>query len=244
MVADMRAIAITRPGGPEVLTLVDRPIPEPGRGEVRVRVRATAVNRADSVPADGALSRAGRRAAPMFRDSSSPARSTRSDPTSERFAVGDRVFGLVGGGAYAEAIVSHERAVAKIPDGMSFEEAAAVPEAFVTAHDAMVSQAHLQGGEVMLVHAAGSGVGTAAIQLARALGAHVIGTARTPTKLERAKSLGLDTSIVSDGGEFADAVRAAAPDGAAGHPRARRRHPTSTRIFAASHHVVASCSSA
>jgi len=132
----------------------------------------------------------------------------------ERFAIGDRVFGLVGGGGYSEAIVSHARAVAKIPDGMSFEEAAAVPEAFVTAHDAMITQAGLQGGEVMVVHAAGSGVGTAAIQLGRVLGAHVIGTARTAAKLERAKSLGIDTSIVADGGRFADAVRAAAPDGA------------------------------
>jgi putative PIG3 family NAD(P)H quinone oxidoreductase len=213
MVADMRAIAITRPGGPEVLTLVDRPVPEPARGEIRVRVRATAVNRADL------LQRMGHYPAPADAPPDVPGLEFAGEvdalgPDAERFAVGDRVFGLVGGGAYSEAIVSHARAVAKIPDGMSFEQAAAVPEAFITAHDAMITQAHLQGGEVLVVHAAGSGVGTAAIQLGHVLGAQVIATARTAGKLERAKSLGIDTSIVADSGRFADAVKAAAPDGA------------------------------
>ena len=81
------------------------------------------------------------------------------------------MFGLVGGGGYAEAVVSHERALAKIPDGMSFEDAAAVPEAFITAHDAIVTQAGLRSGETLLIHAVGSGVGTAAVQLGRAFGA-------------------------------------------------------------------------
>jgi NADPH:quinone reductase-like Zn-dependent oxidoreductase len=121
------------------------------------------------------------------------------------------VFGLVGGGGYAEAAVTHERALARIPDGLSFEQAAAVPEAFITAHDAIVGQAHLAGGECLLVHAVGSGVGTAAVQLGRALGAFVIGTARTADKLERARSLGLDAGVVPEGGRFADAVRKIAP---------------------------------
>jgi NADPH:quinone reductase-like Zn-dependent oxidoreductase len=117
------------------------------------------------------------------------------------------VFGLVGGGSYAEAVVSHERALAKIPDGLSFEQAAAVPEAFITAHDAIVGQAGLRGGETMLVHAVGSGVGTAAAQLGRALGVFVIGTARTADKLERARPLGMSAGVVPDGHKFADAVR-------------------------------------
>jgi NADPH:quinone reductase-like Zn-dependent oxidoreductase len=90
---------------------------------------------------------------------------------------------------------------------MSFEHAAAVPEAFITAHDAIVGQAGLRGGETLLVHAVGSGVGTAAVQLARALGAFSIGTARTADKLERARALGMNAGVVPDGGKFADAVR-------------------------------------
>jgi len=125
------------------------------------------------------------------------------------------VFGLVGGGSYAEYIVTHERAAAIIPAGLSFEEAAAVPEAFITAHDAIVGEGGLAGGESLLVHAVGSGVGTAAVQLGRVLGAHVLGTARSPDKLERAQELGLDVGIVPVGGKFAPAVMQADPRGAA-----------------------------
>lgn len=202
----MKAIAITKPGGPDVLTLVDRPRPEPSRGEVRIRVRATAINRADL------LQRMGAYPAPADAPPDVPGLEYAGEvdglgPGVERLAIGDRVFGLVGGGAYSEAIVSHERAVAKIPDGMSFEQAAAVPEAFITAHDAIVGQAGLRGGETLLVHAVGSGVGTAAVQLGRALGVFVIGTARTADKLERAKPLGMGAGVIPDGNKFADAVR-------------------------------------
>ncbi|HEU4726992.1 MAG TPA: NAD(P)H-quinone oxidoreductase [Kofleriaceae bacterium] len=202
----MRAIAIRNPGGPEVLTLVDRPRPEPSRGEVRVRVRATAINRADL------LQRMGAYPAPADSPPDIPGLELAGEvdglgPGVERLAIGDRVFGLVGGGAYAEAVVSHERALAKIPDGMSFEDAAAIPEAFITAHDAIVGQAGLRGGETLLVHAVGSGVGTAAVQLGRALGVFVIGTARTADKLERARALGLGAGVVPEGGKFADLVR-------------------------------------
>src|SRR4051812_42709658 len=169
----MRAIAITKPGGPDVLALVERPTPEPSRGEVRVRVRATAINRADL------LQRMGAYPAPADSPPDIPGLEMAGEvdalgPGVERWKIGDRVFGLVGGGAYAEYVTSHERALARIPDGIAFEHAAAVPEAFITAHDAM-SQAGLVAGEVLLVHAAGSGVGTAAVQLGAALGAFVIG---------------------------------------------------------------------
>src|SRR5512143_2817900 len=202
----MRAITIVKPGGPDVLQLVERPIPEPSKGEVRVRIRATAVNRADL------LQRMGAYPAPADAPPDIPGLEFAGEvealgPGVERLAVGDRVFGLVGGGSYAEAVVSHERAVAKIPEGLSFEHAAAVPEAFITAHDAIVGQAGLRGGETLLVHAVGSGVGTAAVQLGRALGVFVIGTARTADKLERAKALGMAAGVVPDGNKFADAVR-------------------------------------
>ena len=210
----MRAIAINRPGGPEVLAMVERPSPEPSRGEVRVRVRATAINRADL------LQRMGAYPAPADAPADIPGLEFAGEVDAvganvERVAIGDRVFGLVGGGSYAEQLVTHERAVAKIPANLSFEQAAAVPEAFVTAHDAMIGQAGLLGGETLLVHAVGSGVGTAAVQLGHAFGAYVIGTARTPGKLDRAKELGLDVGLVARDGVFASEVRAAAPDGAA-----------------------------
>src|SRR5512132_83466 len=138
----MRAIVITKPGGPEVLAVVDKPQPEPARGEVRVRVRATAVNRADL------LQRMGAYPAPADSPPDIPGLEIAGEVDAigegvERLEVGDRVFGLVGGGGYAEQIVSHERALAKIPDGISFEDAAAIPEAYCTAHDAIVSQANI-----------------------------------------------------------------------------------------------------
>ena len=205
----MRAIAISKFGGPEVLHVVDRPLPEPSRGEVRVRVRATAINRADL------LQRLGAYPAPADSPADIPGLELAGEvdalgPGVERLKVGARVFGLVGGGSYAEALVTHERALAKIPDGVSFEHAAAIPEAFITAHDAIVTQAGLSAGETLLVHAVGSGVGTAAAQLGRALGAFVIGTARTADKLDRAKPLGMDAGIVAADGKFADAVNAIA----------------------------------
>src|ERR1043166_7205454 len=144
----MRANAISKFGGPEVLTVVDRPLPEPSRGEVRVRVRATAINRADL------LQRMGAYPAPHDSPPDIPGLEFAGEvdalgPGVEKLNVGDRVFGLVGGGAYAEAVTSHERALAKMPDGMSFEDAAAVPEAFVTAHDAMITQGEMRSGGVV-----------------------------------------------------------------------------------------------
>jgi len=209
----MRAITITKPGGPAVLALVERPDPEPSRGEVRVRVRATAVNRADI------LQRMGAYPAPADSPPDIPGLEIAGEvaalgPGVERLAVGDRVFGIVGGGGYADAVVAHERALARMPDNMSFEDAAAVPEAFITAYDAIVTQGQLATGETLLVHAAGSGVGTAAIQIGRVLGCRVIGTARTQDKLDRARELGLHVGIVPAEARFADALHAAAPEGA------------------------------
>jgi len=171
-----------------------------------VRVRATAVNRADLLQRMGAYP-APRDAPPDVPGLEYAGEVDALGPGVERLAVGDRVFGLVGGGAYAEQLVTHERAAAKIPDGMSFEDAAAIPEAFVTAHDAL-AQAELRGGETLVVHAVGSGVGTAAVQLGRAFGAYVVGTARTQDKLDRARALGMHDGLVPDSAGFADRLPA------------------------------------
>lgn len=203
----MKAIVITQPGGPEVLVVRDVPSPLPSRGEVRVRVHATAVNRADL------LQRMGAYPAPPGAPKDIPGLEyagevdALGDDVTE-LAVGDRVFGLVGGGAYAEQVIVHAREAVRMPANLSFAQAAAIPEAFITAYDAMVTQGRLASGERVLVSAVGSGVGTAAVQLVRALGGRTLGTARTEDKLARARSLGLDEGIVPEAGSFAAAVLA------------------------------------
>lgn len=191
----MRAIVITKPGGPEVLELREVPLPEPAPGQVRVRIRACAVNRADL------LQRIGAYPAPPDAPQDIPGLEIAGEVDAlgqgvAELAIGDRVFGVVGGGAYADAVVVHARTLARIPAGLDFTQAAAAPEAFITAYDAMVLQGELSAGDVVLVHAVGSGVGTAAVQIARAIGARAIGTARTEAKLERARELGMDGGIV------------------------------------------------
>jgi NADPH:quinone reductase len=201
----MRAIAIREAGGPEVLELREVPQPVPGPREVLVRVRATAVNRADL------LQRAGRYPAPAGVVPDIPGLEyagvvAATGTAVTRWNAGDRVMGLVGGGSYADYIVTHEDEAVAIPSLLPFTAAAAVPEAFITAHDALVTQMRLGRGETLLIHAVGSGVGTAGLQLARALGVRVIGTQRSAWKLERATGLGLDAAIETDGSAFADAV--------------------------------------
>lgn len=123
-----------------------------------------------------------------------------------KWKTGDRVFGITAGEAQAEYVVTEEAELAAIPDNLSFNDAASVPEAFMTAYDAMYSQGGLQAGETALVHAVGSGVGLAGLQLAKANGAMVIGTSRTKDKLDRCREFGLDHAIVTDGSDFADEV--------------------------------------
>jgi NADPH:quinone reductase-like Zn-dependent oxidoreductase len=123
--------------------------------------------------------------------------------------LGQRVFGITAGGAQAEYIVVPQSSLAEMPHNLGWAEAAAVPEVFITAHDALFTQAGLEMGERVLVHAAGSGVGTAAIQLARAAGATPFGTSRTPEKLERAREYGLEEGVAvgANPALAADAVR-------------------------------------
>jgi NADPH2:quinone reductase len=112
-----------------------------------------------------------------------------------QWRVGDRVYGITGGGGHAELLTIDERAVARIPANLTFLDAAAIPEAFITAHDALVTQAGLRSGECVMIHAIGSGVGLAAAQVAAALGARVFGTTRTADKLERARAFGMHDGI-------------------------------------------------
>ncbi len=203
----MRAVVVTHPGGPEALVLADRPDLAPAPGEVRVRIHAAGVNRADL------LQRMGRYPAPPDAPADIPGLEYAGvvDALGRGVAglgIGDRVFGLALGGTYAEALTVHARAVARLPRELSFVEGAAVPEAFITSYDAMISQGALAAGDHVLVHAAGSGVGTAAVQIAKAVGATVLGTARSPAKLERAAGLGLHHGIVVKDGRFAEQVMA------------------------------------
>jgi putative PIG3 family NAD(P)H quinone oxidoreductase len=191
----MIAAVISRFGPPDVLELRDVPTPVPAAHEVLVRVHASALNRADL------LQRMGRYPAPPGWPSDIPGiefagqvAATGSDVT--RWRSGDRVFGLVGGGAHAEYLVVHEATIARIPDALSWREAAAIPEAFITAHDAIVSQGALHAGERVLVHAVASGVGLAAVQVVRAWGAIPYGTTRSPEKLLAATAVGMEAGLV------------------------------------------------
>jgi putative PIG3 family NAD(P)H quinone oxidoreductase len=203
----VRAVIITAPGGPEVLELRDVPEPEPGPGQVRVRVYASGLNRADL------LQRRGRYPAPPGWPADVPGLEYAGvvdavGPDARLWKPGDRVMGLVGGGGCAEAVVVHEREAIAVPEPLSLDEAAGIPEAFITAHDALFTRLGLALGETVLVHAVGSGVGTAALQLAKAAGARVIGTSRSAWKLERATSLGLDLGVDPAREDFADAALA------------------------------------
>lgn len=181
--------------GPRGLSLEDVSSPASGPTDVRVRVRATALNRADL------LQMRGQYPAPAGVPTDIPGLEYAGEIIGlggrvTRWKIGDKVMGLVGGGAFAEEVVVHERELAPMPLGLSFAEAAAIPEAFITAWDALVDQAGAKVGSRVLIHAVASGVGTAAAQICHVIGARAFGTGRTPGKLERAKALGLEHTFV------------------------------------------------
>ncbi len=203
--SSMRAVVIREAGDPSVLEVRAVPVRSPESNEIEVRVAASGVNRADL------LQRLGRYPAPRGAPSSIPGLEyagtvERVGSAVSLWSPGDRVMGIVGGGGYAERLVVFEREALAVPDDMPLVDAAAIPEAWLTAWDALVRQGHLSAGETVLVHAVGSGVGTAALQLARGLGARVIGTSRTPGKLERARALGLDHGLAGGGDSWPDEV--------------------------------------
>ncbi|MGH9556323.1 MAG: NAD(P)H-quinone oxidoreductase [Terriglobales bacterium] len=191
----MRAVVISRPGGPEVLEVRDVSTPQPAAGEMLVRVMASALNRADI------LQREGRYPAPPGAPADIPGIEFAGEvaalgPGASLWRTGQRVFGITGGGGHAEYLVAHEHTLAEVPPNLTWTEAAAIPEAFITAHDALWQQASLRVSERVLIHAVGSGVGLAAVQLVRARGAVPYGTARTEEKLTRAREYGLEDGVV------------------------------------------------
>jgi len=207
-----KAIRIREPGGPEVLQVGEIDLPKPGPTEVLVDVAAAGLNRADC------LQRRGFYPAPPGVPADVPGLEFAGLVESVGDVVstwkpGDRVMGIVGGGSMATRVVTQGAELMPVPKELSLEEAAAVPEVFLTAYDAIVLQGGLQAGQSVLLHAVASGVGTAGIQLASAIGATSIGTSRTADKLPRCTDLGLNHAVLVEDGSFAEAVLEAAPKG-------------------------------
>ncbi len=201
----MRAIVFTAAGGPEVISIREVPTPVPGPGQIRVRVRAAGLNRADI------YQRRGGYAAPAGWPEDIPGLEYAGDvdalgPGVTGWRSGDRVMGLVGGGGQAEAVVVRAEEALPLPAGLSYVEGAAIPEVFYTAYDALVNRGQVAAGERVLIHAIGSGVGTAAAQIAKYLGATVIGTSRSAAKLARATAYGVDVGIDTSRTSFAEAL--------------------------------------
>lgn len=201
----MKAVVLTAYGDLDVLTLTDISDPAPGPEEVLVDIVATALNRADL------LQRRGLYPSPPLAGFVPPAPeipgmefSGRVAALGERvtsWSVGDEVMGIVGGGSYAQRLVIHEHQLMRIPTTVSVEDAAAIPEVWITAFDALVAQGGLTSGRTALVHAGASGVGTAAIQICKALGARVIVTA-SAGKLAACRELGADLAVDYASGDF------------------------------------------
>ncbi len=202
----MRAAVVVRPEQVDAFDIQELPDPVIGPEEVLVAVKASALNRADL------LQRRGRYNGPP---------GTRNDiPGLEMAGViaevgsrvvgwkpGDRVMALLGGMGYASRIAVHERMLMPVPPNLTFEQAASIPEVFLTAYDALFLQCELKMGESVLIHAAGSGVGTAGIQMASAQGCRVFGTAGSQEKLEKAAALGLDVGIEYHTQDFAEVIK-------------------------------------
>jgi putative PIG3 family NAD(P)H quinone oxidoreductase len=204
----MKAVVFAGKGGPELAGVQEIAAPVAQRGEVLVRVRAAALNRADLLQRRGLYP---------------PPPGYREDVPGLEFAgevaalgegvtawkVGDRVMAIASGEAQAEYVIADPFMLLRIPDGMGFVEAATLPEAGITAHDALVTLGGFRSGGTALIHAIGSGVGTMALQIAKAMGGAVIGTARSAEKIEKARALGLDHAILlgKEDPRFADEVK-------------------------------------
>ena len=206
------AIRIREPGGPEVLELGEIEVRSPGPNEVLVEVAAAGLNRADC------LQRRGFYPAPPGVAADVPGLEIAGvveavGASAGAWKPGDRVMGIVAGGGMSTRVVTAADELMPVPETMSLEEAAAIPEAFATAYDAVVLQGGLSEGKSLLIHAVASGVGTAAIQLAQMMSATSIGTSRTAHKLPRCTELGLSHAILVENGEFASEVKSLVPSG-------------------------------
>ncbi len=205
--ATMIAIEIREPGGPEVLVPATRPVPMPGQGEVLIRVSAAGVNRPDVLqrlgnyaPPPGASDIPGLEIAGTV---------VAAGPGSARFAPGDSVCALVPGGGYAQYCVVHETNALPVPSGLTMSEAAGIPETFFTVWTNVFDRGGLKPGESLLVHGGASGIGTTAIQLAKAFGATVFITAGSAEKCAACEALGADLAIDYKTADFVEAVKQA-----------------------------------
>jgi len=201
----VKAVRVLEPGGPEQLALADAPTPEPGVGEIAIDVHATALNRADLLqrrglypPPPGVTDILGLECAGTVAALGPGCVGTH--------ALGARVMALLSGGGYAERVVIPEAMALAIPKAYGFEEAAAIPEAFLTAREALVNCGRVAARESVLIHAAAGGVGSAAVQLARALGAQVFATAGSPAKCDFVRALAADFVVDYRAADFADVI--------------------------------------
>ena len=189
----MRAVVIVAPGGPEQLHVEELADPEAGAGEVVVRVAGAGVNRADLLQRQGFYPPPAGASDILGLEASGVVASV--GPGGAALTEGDRVMLLVEGGSYAEFVAVRAAQVLRVPDNIDLIEAGGIPEAFITAHDALFARGRLQDGETVLIHGGGGGVGTAAIQLGRHHGCRVLVTAGSAEKLERCIGLGADAGI-------------------------------------------------
>lgn len=202
----MRAVYITQFGGPEDLDVREvSPPSNPKNTQVLIRVKAVGLNRADLLQVAGLYPPpAGYSPHIPGLEFAGEVAEIGSDVT--RWSTGDRVFGIVSGESQAEFLLTDESQIVRIPENLSFTDAAAVSEAFITAHDAISTLGKLKSGETLLIHAVGSGVGLAGLQIAKAMGVTVIGTSRTADKLEKCTAFGLDLGVTTHEPTFAETV--------------------------------------
>jgi NADPH2:quinone reductase len=205
--ARMTAIAIRAPGGPEMLVPEQRPLPSPAEGEVLVKVAAAGVNRPDVMQRQGLYP-------PPAGATDIPGLEIAGEVVAlgagvKRWQLGDKVMALVVGGGYAEYCLAHESHALPVPPDLTLVEAAAIPETFFTVWHNAFERGRLKAGETLLVHGGSSGIGTAAIQLAKAFGARVIATAGSVEKCDACRSLGADVAVNYKAQDFVAAVKAA-----------------------------------
>jgi NADPH2:quinone reductase len=203
----MRAVAISAPGGPEVLKLTEMPIPRPGAGQVLVKVAAAGVNRPDVAQRQGVYPPPPGHSPLPGLEIAGEVVETGAGVT--RWKAGDTACALVNGGGYAEYCIAEETAALPIPAGLGLVQAAALPETFFTVWNNVFERGRLAAGEWLMVHGGTSGIGTTAIQLARARGAHVIATAGSAEKCKACLDLGADRAVNYRSEDFVAAAREA-----------------------------------
>jgi putative PIG3 family NAD(P)H quinone oxidoreductase len=205
--SQMTAIAIRAPGGPDVLTPEKRPVPPPGTGEILVKVAAAGVNRPDVMQRMGQYPPPP--GAPDIPGLEIAGEVVARGPGATRWKEGDKVMALVVGGGYAEYCLAYESHALPVPPGLSLTEAAAIPETFFTVWYNAFERGRLAAGETILIHGGTSGIGTTAIQLAKAFGARAIATAGTPEKCEACRKLGAEIAINYKSEDFVEATKKA-----------------------------------